>query len=504
MFQQGKKLNFVVVMLLLMMSGCAGKGLRGLVTRSDYKTLEELEAADAEGSKEKEASLASADTPETEKQRRSIFNLAGWLNRKGEEADFTDPFVDVESEAAEEVTTAEAAVEKRLQEASAAAANAANEKARQYNETLSTVEKKSNEAFEELSVADLVGTTEAKSETADDEDKSTMSFSEFVELASTEESKTAAPSDPKAAKTGSPEPKTVAKQESAFDLLLGGTNFEEPVAAREEKTKDPVAEAFFAEALGSGQERVSDSPFADGLKEDEASAEDFLATTAASETAASDVRKEPAQSPEESDPFSLAAERHGFGKIHQRDPWAAFGAGKGSQSAWSQTESNTVSTASLGSTKPRIWNTPSTLTESEEASPAFDAAVSTPEPAPSFSQVSQSSELPAPLAEVPMQVSGGLEIPNVIPATGVSSQPSTVNPVGFEEDPFLTVASPADALEEIIDDPALAEIGSAAAPDASTDTGWSTRTWILLLGCLIVLALLFMPERQNPAKSQNR
>ena len=100
----------IVGTMLLSSVGCSGSRLRSLVTRSDYKTLEELEARDAEDAERAivDKSLSGSDSARFASQERELdeeessrFSLSRLFSRKSDDSEIgEDPFVDAPSTAA--------------------------------------------------------------------------------------------------------------------------------------------------------------------------------------------------------------------------------------------------------------------------------------------------------------------------------------------------------------------------------------------------------------------
>lgn len=519
-------LTILMATLIVSNAGCTGSRLRNLISRSDYQSIEDLEAQDAlvaerEAAAREKALAAGGDEADKEVlvsqerdldddasdaepvKKRSLFNFAALFNRKSDDSELgADPFVEVsekeevEAEEQKNATVAAETEDNRVASISAAAAEQYVAQAARAEETAETlfrqIPPKSDNEADPASRSDLPEISAAKAvETAG------QSFADFV-------------NEQSAAVTTEAQ-ETV---NDSADALLNG-NF---VAGVNENR--PESGATFDALLQSSQSKSDPSPsivespsqLFPGLEQlipDEASPvaaaetnaagdsefDQFLSTNEALAPMVAEVtpRNAPQAEPAE----------QGFSQTEDDDPWAAF---RQTQADYDlATGDGTEKTASAVPEAEFAWaNAPQThnpqplpegfsITDSDTE--AFDAAGLVTNDVSPFSNVSATAVDSEPASPFHIPDPQGL----VIPAGGTQPAPVTLD----DGDLFSSANSGAD----LQDDPFAAADESAgfgstafpALPSAtpSASTGISTRTWFLLLGCLIVALLLFMPERQN-------
>ena len=506
----------IVGTMLLSSVGCSGSRLRSLVTRSDYQTLEELEARDAEDAERAivDKSLSGSDSARFASQERELdeeessrFSLSLLFSRKSDDSEIgEDPFVDAPSTAA--VEKAKEPVIKAEEKPIATTAQTKAEvkvpvevKQSNFGTTLTDVEKQAEDLFAELSAAEAtarenpfadskVASQEAVEEIKEQAKAKVVesnSFEEFMaRRASAKASVDSSIAMVQELKEQVEEPVKAAKQQSAasFDSLLGEiTPKSEPV----KKTNPPTAfdEGLFpglSEALEEAEAELDPaSMFGDS---DAASAEFGETKTAMFGS----------ESVDGSDPFAAASAKHGFQEVKQKDPWASFeGSSVNREMSWSSQDLNAA-----GSPDSFVWDD----SEAPRPTPAIDAKPSNTGTMPVFTQVSSSaSASTGSTTRAGYSVDHGpaLVIPDVTPqaqpfelSLGLQEE-SSAPESSLESDPFFT--SVPQAMPATNDMMLSDETGVAA------KNGWPTRTWFFILGCLIVAYLLFMPDRQNRAKA---
>ena len=554
MLRQHEK-NIVFLMLLtVVMSGCAGSKLRNLVTRSDYQSLEELEAADARDAallekkvrdqEAKEALVSSgkavdaddAESTSEEPKRGGIFNLASFFTRKPSMSEIEpDPFVDVKTEVAQAAQESEKAVEAKVAKASekvtAKAAEAvgktdqaATEKAEKFTTTISSVEEQAKSLFEELAAASAEDETSATAGAADfaemeikpaqPPEPDTMSFADFAAHVDAQKNDVKQKADEikvkASAQVAAPKEKAaavVSNTVSEFDRLLGGFSDESPQQSVTD-AKGALDDSFF-EDIASTPKTAPSATVAPRMTESVvAGTKDtgpFFAEDAKSSTHA-------VVSPD-SDPFAMAAQKHGFRGVRQEDPWAAF-ARQGVQ----QEDRNQVSSVSPSAAEPSAANQFQWGRQPALASPSSvqfpSLAESRPKAEyPAFAQVSAttpSANQPllkaAPVETEPaLGTSGGLMIPDLSGSSTNGTLSSTFEetysePAPLPGDPFLSAAPIMADIEDSLDG-GLTEDSAAGGSAVTAVSGWTMRTWILVIGSVVVALLLLMPERQNRANA---
>ncbi|MCP4510119.1 MAG: hypothetical protein GY826_27420 [Fuerstiella sp.] len=161
-----KLMTILIAGTLLGTSGCSGTRLRSLITRSDYVSLEELEAQDAAAvaeSKESESSesLVSSeqeasedDANAAEKKKKSWFSFAALLGRSSDDSELgPDPFVDTEEVGTEKVVVTDASDD--INEESLATEAAVVKATEKYSATITDVEDQAEGLFDKLAAQEV-------------------------------------------------------------------------------------------------------------------------------------------------------------------------------------------------------------------------------------------------------------------------------------------------------------------------------------------------------------
>ncbi|MEQ9406164.1 MAG: hypothetical protein RIK87_00500 [Fuerstiella sp.] len=567
-------LTILMASMIISSLGCTGSRLGNLVTRSDYQTLEELEAADAiastEASEEPEEASRSrfsslltrnrdAETEENDtepQKRRSIFSFASLFNRNPDDSALEpDPFVEAENASTPEAVAA------RTESGAASQKKAAGQGSDEQNMvksiTAAQAERLVAEAAEAEDTAEnlfreaaaAVAEAEAATEQAllpkiQPASPSTVEKS-FADFVASQQNQTASTSQPAVKETVEPlvvtaetpnvnpfaattvdtdrttKTPTTSTSKSAFDDLLGDlTPAEKPVTGNNES---PDQFADLEDFMPSGKQQTPAEAVAEPRSFDDFFTGQKSLTPVPDRTPAPDrtqiANRTPAGNEEitptamsgTDDPFLAASRSHGFSDLERQDPWAAFrqkqtpASAAGTAPKASEFGSDTddqVSWADLA-VDPVVEASPqrqATDFSTTGESPA-DLASSQENVSP-FHKVSSSSEVAEPGAAGAVPASpfdDSLRPGLVIPAE--NTQPA---PITDTEDLFSNAISASGSGAETLDDDPFADATgttaaqpAAAAPEASGSAGISTRTWFLLLACVIVALLLFMPERQN-------
>lgn len=493
-----KKITFLFLASLILSNvGCSGSRLRNMVGRSEYSTLEELEAQDADGSqgaqgealadsasrnrtgslvsnsRELDSADAQADPDVKQKQRKGFFDFAKVFNRKTDEAEFApDPFA--EAQVSPEAKTAPVKVA-AISDAETVKKQVAT-KADQFSSTISAVEKQSETIFEEsLAKSESAlfetepvaeGAVIAKGQATDGQSEQ-GSFADFVREQA-DATPVVADVKKEAAKVfhTASAAKTVTNE---FDAFLNETagSFEETVVADAPDAFFPgLSEEFDAAFEQRDEADPAEADFAD--KVESIPNTDFVETT-----------------------FSESAKKHGFAEGESKDPWAAFGQG---QAAAVTPRPNAKNTEVVKAQNGFVWGRAIETVVADK--PAFTLDNPQPQdlndvPNHGFLQVSSTR---------PLETRSNVEVSHSMPLM-IPDSPSSYQSASVQNDPFASMPSFEETTEGF---PAEIEVAAAVPTVATAEGGlshWSRRTWFLLIGCLIVAMLLFMPDRNNRTNS---
>ena len=521
-----KLMTILVAGLLIGASGCSGTRLRNLITRSDYMSLEELEAqddaaaetavADSEESESIEKLVSSEQESSEdgeqagEEKKKSWFSFAALLGRSSDDSEIgTDPFVDVEETATEETVTAEADDDGESAETKTVAA----ETTEKYSATMSTVEDQAEGMFDKLAAAEAETTANERvklpkiTPTSGTAATGQQSFADFIANRDGKDAKSAsneaqsgltdAIADTGQANPFAAEPAIAtagnATKLSDFDRLMNQPSN----AASELGSETPVKDDFSSNLFPELDQLIADGGVgpAENGQELDASPEATIQNPSGPEF---ETRESAA------DPFQVAARKHGFDDVQKQDPWAAFTRQDGNDAP------NISDVATQKSAEPDgfVWGQQSQTPQSETlaVSETVPEDFETSPPVPVFQQVS-TSDRPARVtggAQLSTDFSAGLTIPTPpapqpvtsddfaqFAATTTEQQPHTETPPEFAE--------PAGSDFENAFDATLIGAGPEAKTGSSVTAadGWPARTWIFLIGFAVVAYLLFAPARQN-------
>jgi len=496
--------SVIIATLVLATAGCSGSRLRSLVTRSDYQSLEELEAKDAlaveRSIADKEGTLAASDKSQLVSQSREVdadepedskwFSISRLFSRESDDSELgTDPFVEPlpnkAAEPAKKPEATEVAASEKTESPVAA-------KQPQFSATINDVEKQAEELFTEMSSA------EAVVEEPPFADPNVSAVAEVVVAA------------PKTAVAPAVESKSfedfMAKRETAKVVDQASKSFFEETAEPVKVAQNKIASSFDSlldeaapavDATKTSPPASFDETFFPELKEAlaEAEAEAAFGSLINSQDRNSPFgRQRKSVADEAADPFAEASTKHGFEEVQHRDPWASFrGSNVTKAMSWSMEDS-----AKSVSNEQVVWG----ASESPRPTPDFDEAAAAEGSAPVFTQVSSSSSAANnQRAGYSQSYEPALVIPGVLLESMTFEQsPAPVEanelePSSLESDPFFT--SIPQAIPVSSEALAIDANGSMAASGSSG--GWPIRTWFFILGCIIVAFLLFMPDRQNRA-----
>lgn len=525
-----KLMTILVAGLLIGASGCSGTRLRNLITRSDYVSLEELEAqddaaaetavADSEQSESSEKLVSSEqessedDEQAGQEKKKSWFSFAALLGRSSDESELgTDPFVDVEETAKEETVTAEADDDSESAETKTVAA----ETTEKYSATMSKIEDQAEGMFDKLAAAEAKKTANERVKlpkimpTSGTSATGQQSFADFIANRDEKDAKSASNEAPSGLTDAIPdigqanpfaaEPAIAtaenATQLSDFDRLMNQTSNAANELGSETPVKDDFSSNLFPEL---------DQLIADGGVGPAENGQDQELHTSPEATVQNPAVPEFETREAAADPFQVAARKHGFDDVQQQDPWAAFTRQSGNDAT--KPDISDVATQESAESDGFVWGRQSQTPQSETSavSETVPEDFETSPPVPVFQQIS-TSDRPARVtggAQLSTDFSAGLTIPTPpapqpvtsddfaqFAATTTEQQPRTERPLDFTE--------PAGSDFEDAFDASLIGAGLEAKTGSSVTAadGWPSRTWIFLIGFAVVAYLLFAPARQN-------
>ena len=514
-----KMQTFILATILIATSGCSGSRLRNLVSRSDYRSLEELEARDALAAEKSKAEqngafsdstrLASSEREIVEEESSGApkFSLSRLFGRSDDNSELgSDPFIEPPAtkneqpvartsapNAVEATRTKEATVTELKKPAAPVAAVKPN-----FSATISDVEKQAEDMFAELSAAEAGVTESVFGNPNEGVDALAASKAEAVA---------------KSVESGSFE-EYMAQRASAKSESAATKAFFDDVQESADEVQSQVASSFYSllnEQAPASVSKKSQAPAAfdaelfpelnNALVENEADLAAVFGAANASgkaEEAFGDHRAANSSNPQlaAADPFAEASGKHGFEEVRNKDPWASFnGSSLNSGMPWSARPS-----ADESANAESVWSD----SASPRPTPNFEVSSASAERPPVFTQVSSSSSASNnQRATFSQELEATLVIPSLVPESNPFGPDAGMEhveepqPVSLDSDPFFTSipqATSSSAEELLMEETANPVV-------AVTNTGWASRSWFLILGCVIVALLLFMPDRQNRAKT---
>ena len=508
-------LTLLIAGVLLSTTGCSGSRLRNLVSRADYASMDEIDAIEAErkAADERQESLAELaesertdvlvsrerELPDRESDeetaaRKSFFDFAKVFSRKSESDEFSpDPF----AEGGNDEKNEDVKVAKTRQTSEFADEKTSSPKEKSLSGTISDVEKQAENLFDEaFATQDSLRFEEANGTAAAMQDAGTEqpheeSFADFIR---DQQAKQKVVTEHKPVVVAAQLPDTANSSKTAtspatmsrFDAFLS-----DATAGAESRTASMFSLDLFPD-VHEDQSQGFDAPETAPPKDTQRNAKNpFSESTAIAKQIDS--------------PFEETSRNHGF-TAGKQDPWAAFDNSRGS--SWTADHSVEPSPPE----DEIVWNNepltvddgdsnPFAAMEIEAAAGAADGTrdsvfqqVSSTRPVDvrRAVDVSESAPLIIPHAEA-LDTRPPQDFNNWQSGNEFAPQTSTVT-----SDPFLTSVPqsdpPVDLAAEVADPGAVAPI---AANQSGGIGQWSRRTWFLLIGCVIVALLLFMPDRHN-------
>lgn len=530
-----KRLNHTLLLATVVMvsvSGCSGGKLRNLLSRNDYQTLEQQNAEQTGLPNEHKTQIASAET----QKDKGFFKLPGFL--KGEEAESAiapDPFITASNPAATEDEAA--AYRAKVDERIAREANA-------VKSTLASVEQQAQQLYEKSKASDdnpfsafaeTTPTTEQSVAAKDPQndvatDDKMDSFAEM--FGEQDKPKTAEVASPLIADT-SDNPFAAANASksdmSEFDKLLHAHEQLAPESSMATSDKEGMSadSDFFAEMDKSAKNKpVAQQPAADSFFDDafaskdstpnsssDASFDSFVADTQ-SPTSNNDIwgqldsKKQTAQVSPSSDVFAAAfdspspastpdmdfdsdfeqtADRHGFSDT--ASTWGKLSPASGSDQGLtilaSPEEERVQEQSMMAELNPSDFGAP----QASGTDPFYPASQSQTVDSTMPPSQGQGMGLIIPASDSSSSESNAFFEFNE-PSSGVQQISGTQAEAGL-----APVAS--ETVENDIDLFAETDAAAVAVQTVEASSGWTRRTWFLLIGCVLIAGLLFLPERQK-------
>lgn len=513
-----KRLNHTLLIATILMgsiSGCSSGKLRNLLSRNDYKSLHELEAQESGLPDNNKTQVVSAKTEEN----KSLFRLPGFLKGDDESSIIApDPFIDAVAPATATAENKIAAYRARVDERIARQAQAAKttladvenqakdlfEKSKNHvddtfaafaetqpEETQPNTQLNSSESDQGTSFADLFGeqpkpevarqliaeTTATSFETLSPPESEMSEFDKLLQAHQQQTPPTAnqmaiTPVEPKTDNIFAARDQPVGSNPEASDFF--GQGF----ATNEVVQQAPSSDSFDSFLNGQNVAESSDDIWMHLDNQSNSSSNSPPESVFGSDFSAQE--QVAAGNPFAND-FQQTASRHGFSD--NNSTWGSLAV-----------ESNQDRPVTL-LTPPEEhqFNNAPLVTHVDDGTHNL-SSTSASEP---FFQASQSHS--AESESAPMENHGmGL----IIPASDSSdnnaffdfeSQPSQVQQISASlVNPELnpaTIESDMNLFEDVVASPAVQTVNASE--------GWTRRTWFLILGCVLIAGLLFLPERQK-------
>lgn len=551
-----KTTSLLLAVTVLAVSGCSGSRLRNMITRSDYKSLEQIEAQDsvkearetadrekaiAAGTAGAEADTklvaqqndATADADAEEPKKRSRLSLAGLLNRDVAEDEISpDPFLVAsrEENAAPDkpaiVATGNSIGDKTIQQTASKTTTTAADQAEQYVSNSTEAANTAAEMFRDIAATDAAVKT-ASNDTPATANAVTTAEESFADFIAAQAKKSKSEFEQKVAEAAEPVIQKEAAIQAAEALAANPTGsvsaFDELLSA----TETPRDTAAVKQTANAGPSDDLVPGLDELLAETSGTAfpEDAVTTEKSADTAASPSFDSVfgTSNPPAADSESATASTNPFAAeeaakataepVADADPWAAFRNNQQAVASVTNTES-AFGANDKQQAQPFNWADSSTAeqTKKSESHSPFSNASATKSDSSTASEKSPFTTASASTVTTDAAdetSTAGLVIPPVATQqVSFSSSDDANRGTAFDDsqtDPFATGAatSAGDDLFAQADDElfaaATAGIATEAtvASDPATFQGWSTRTWFFLLGCIIVALVLFMPERQK-------
>lgn len=518
---RSKSLTILLITIVVSSSGCSGSRLRNMITRSDYQSLDELEAQNralaasatsVEDSETEEPStekgrlrglLASRQRTVSEEEssagsekKRNPLNIAA-LFRRGTDSDISpDPFVAETDEAdagnVTPVSASDASATQQLVAEAAQAEDRAEELFRKANEDGTVAAFAEAVASEEPIIA------------PDEKPDSALerSFADFLAeqsskkpaVPSTSQKQTAATTaidetiEQLLAMNDQPSDHGESVTPSGFDELLGLGS--DDATASDNFDEEPLFDEL--NELITDRTTTKQNAVDSSTAEPDATFDEIFASQSATSNAA-------LVSEEQQNPFDTGViEEAPATATTTSDPWAAFREKQGTEfaasvAATSEAKQNVPADTFSWADAPGPDNANPFGPVDNSTSTVSLAGTSGRETTSPFRHAS-SSQLVSPQETTSGNTSGqSFGSPELVIPGSSDSDPIPVttqdeSDAAFADDLF------ADA-EEALSLPAAADVGSPA--PGGSGSGISTRMWFFILGCVVVALLLFMPERQN-------
>lgn len=519
-----KRLNHTLLFATVVMvsiSGCSGGKLRNLLSRNDYQSLQDRDTEQSGFPDDGKTHVVSAETEEN----KNFFRLPGFL--KGEEestAIAPDPFITAAEPTATEdkVAAYRAKVDERIARQALAAKTTLSDVEKQakelYENTKDSIDNPFK-AFNENKAAEQNSVASTDSKPDFPEVDQAGSFAEM--FGQQTEAEVASPliADASSDQFGTTSPPQ--SEMSEFDKLLQAHQQLTPSSSGEEviAPPEPKSENMFAEL----EKTVTAQPDASDFFGNEIANNDSISTSESdnsfdnlmngnqdSEPAADiwrqlDCKTEVANASQPEDTFAAEFSNlqqptetdHPFGEDFQQT--ASRHGFSNNKSTWGSLSTELDQDQSLTLLAPpaeQEQDNSLLMTHVDTNAHGLNTA-SEPD---SFFPASQSQSVGS--TSSPLEGQGmGLIIPASDSSDSggffdFSDQPSGVQQISATQSNAELTAVTATSLEGGMNLFEEAEIGPAI-QTVEVSGGWTRRTWFLILGCVLIAGLLFLPERQK-------
>lgn len=516
-----KRLNLTLLLLTTVtvgVTGCSGGKLRNLLSRNDYQTLEEQNAEQSGLPGSTKTQVVSAETDKND----SFFKLPRFLGGKDEASNIApDPFASTDEPSTEESIKAyQARVDERIAREAQAASKTMSDVEKQARDLLANSKNESSnlfEGFEQQKVADTAAGDAKEERSAPAADPAASVFEEMFGKQPTDPSgETASPliaSNSPDMPSGFSEPEQALSEfdkllqaheqqesnaEPAISIEPADTSFEEFFAdtAQPEDTQEAEFEESFAfseEPTTSEQE----SGFEEFMKSHEPSSTGTdVWSQLNSESNSADVFAAAAEAEQNStapehvfnDDFHRTVSSHGF--TENSNPWANV-----------SSPTSTNSGIDVAATESGIKASSSRLSASPNGGNPADAFDNDPlrnqsTPQSPFVPVSQSTS-----ANSSGTTSPGLIIPASDSTTffEFEDQSPAVQQISATNSGADLPTMAIQSTNGTSDSPTLiaSDTEGLAVQSEVSSGGWPRRTIFLIIGCVLIAGLLFLPERQK-------
>ena len=526
-----KRLNHIILFTTVVMvsiSGCSHSKLRNLLGRNEYQSLEERNAQQHDLANSNKTQIVSSETEEA----NSVFKLPGFL--KGEEKSAAlapDPFLDDVDTAAieDETATYRAKVDERIARQAAEVRESLSDIEEQARQLYEKSKDSADDTFEAFANATSAATSTAQDAAIATKDKldavvgdQAISFAElFGQRPETSPAETASAFVTDTTASPSFSSDTPEVEMSEFDKLLHDhqrhTNTQIPEITTGSNTvqnSDIFAELDQSNAKQPRTGNLFGSDFFSHNQSSPADSDTHLTTDNQNIKSMSDIwaqvdgNNQDTKLNSTNDTLAAVASptqpASVFESFEQNFQQAADRHGFSNSSTWENVATAANQDVTILPPPVKLQHAANGRLMVDENHPAMnisdtrhDNLTSAPESSP-FVLGSQSQ-----VVDSTQSTSQGMGL--IIPASESSDdsqflsfneQPARIHPVSSTQPKSLQIPAAADRLEDDINlfDEATT---SPAVQTLEIAGGWTPRTWFLIIGCVLIAGLLFLPERKK-------